>query len=244
MRNTVGIYFFRLGMQALTTQHFLLLGVIPILMVILLAGNVSAGPPLQKCYIGPPRTCSPPPLPKPRCGIELTCTDGFVRLGYPDGACFRATCPGVWALIHRRMDQKSFRRRFITYRHYHFVGYWKLKDQGMLETGPVPLRELFLVLPEDLIVFRMAAPDCNAEIQVRNFGYIKKGSVQELQLWLAQQRALAGPALTALQESRDERGAQPGCAAGFHSTWLQWWRSGPLNRVWSFGRSIGLPVGW
>ena len=77
-------------------------------------------------------------------------------LGYPQGVCFRATCPGIWGLIHTRVDQASFRRRFFTYRHYSFKGTWDLKDQGVIEAGAVPVRELFLVLPEDVIEFKLS----------------------------------------------------------------------------------------
>ena len=106
-------------------------------------------------------------------------------LGYPQGVCFRATCPGIWGLIHTRADQASFRRRFFTYRHYSFRGYWDLKDQGVIEAGAAPVRELFLVLPEDLIEFKLTDPDCYARIEIRKLGYIKTGNVRELQEWLA-----------------------------------------------------------
>ncbi len=129
--------------------------------------------------------------PQPRCGIEMTCTDSFIQVGYSDGVCFRSSCPGIWAIMHRRVDQASFRRRLITYRHYHFQGYWELKSQGTLESGLVPLRELFLVLPDDLIEFRLAEPDCLAKVELKNFGYVKKGSLCELQKWLARHRYLA-----------------------------------------------------
>ncbi len=151
--------------------------------------SANAGPPLQKCRIqaGPPSLG----IPQPTCAIELTCTDDFVKLGFQDGVCFRATCPGVWAILHRRSDEVSFRKRFLTYRHYTFIGYWKLKDQGTIETGLAPLRELFLVMPDDLIEFKMSAPDCKARIDVKNLGYIKKGNPRELQAWLAKQTYMA-----------------------------------------------------
>jgi hypothetical protein len=128
---------------------------------------------------------------QPRCGIEMTCTDGFIQVGYSDGVCFRASCPGIWAILHRRVDQASFRRRLIIYRHYNFQGYWELKSQGTLESGLVTLRELFLVLPDDLIEFRLADPDCLAKVELKNFGYVKKGSICELQKWLARHRYFA-----------------------------------------------------
>lgn len=142
---------------------------------------------LQKCSIpGPGPACSgPSSSSRPECGLEITCTDKPILLGYSQGVCFRATCPGIWALIHRRSDEASFRRRFLTYRHFSFAGRWELKDQGLVETGYGSSRELFLVLPEDLIEFRAADQDCHAGIEVRNLGYIKKGDLCELKEWLA-----------------------------------------------------------
>lgn len=124
-------------------------------------------------------------LPAPECGIELTCAGQPVRLGYSGGVCFRATCPGVWGIMHERIDQASFRRRLFTYRHYSFKGYWELKDQGVIESGPMQQRALFLVLPDDLIEFKLLEPDPCAKIDVSELGYLKKGSVSELQRWLA-----------------------------------------------------------
>jgi hypothetical protein len=130
--------------------------------------------------------CSSRQTPRgPECGIELTCAGGPVRLGESGGACFRASCPGVWGILHERTDQASFRRRIFTYRHFAYKGYWELKDQGLLESGPVPQRALFMVLPDDLIEFRLLDTDPRAKIDVSELGYIKKGSVAELQLWLA-----------------------------------------------------------
>jgi hypothetical protein len=83
------------------------------------------------------------------------------------------------------MDQASFRRRLFTYRHYAFKGYWELKDQGVIESAPVPQRALFLVLPDDLIEFRLLDPDPCAKIDLNDLGYLKKGPVAELQRWLA-----------------------------------------------------------
>ncbi len=121
----------------------------------------------------------------PECCIELTCTNGPIQLGHCSGVCFRASCPGVWGIIHERMDQASFRRRLFTYRHYTFKGYWELKDQGVIEAGLRKQRELFLVMPDDLIEFRLLDPDPCAKIELRELGYIKKGCVEELQRWLA-----------------------------------------------------------
>ena len=83
--------------------------------------------------------------PKPQCAFEITCTDKPVQLGYSDGVCFRASCPGIWVLLHKRVDQASFRQRVWTYRHYTFKGYWQLKDQGAIQSGPAQLREMFLL---------------------------------------------------------------------------------------------------
>ncbi len=149
-----------------------------------------AGPLLKPCVMQSP--CGPATErhrpSNPECGPELTCTNKPVMLGYPHGVCFRATCPGVWGLLHERVDQSSFRRRLFTYRHYTFRGYWELKDQGLIEAGAVKQRELFLVLPEDLIEFRLLEPDQSAGIALRNLGYVKKGSVDELKRWLAYER--------------------------------------------------------
>lgn len=65
-----------------------------------------------------------------------------------------------------------------------------MKDQGVIESGAVKQRELFLVLPEDLIEFRLLDPDPLAGIALRNLGYIKKGSIDELKRWLAYERYL------------------------------------------------------
>jgi len=121
----------------------------------------------------------------PTCGLEMTCTDSELQVGYSAGICFRATCAGVWAMTHQRIDQASFRRRAITYRHYSFDGSWQLKDQGSFLSYEDALRELFLVLPGDLIEFRLMDPDCNARVNVKNLGYVKRGTVEELKQWLA-----------------------------------------------------------
>lgn len=122
--------------------------------------------------------------------IEMTCTDRPVQLGYSGPVQFRATCPGVWAITHQRVDGSSFRRRFFTYSHYAFKGTWDLKDQGMIESVYTPSRELFIVLPGDLIEFKTADPDCFAKVDIKNLGYIKKACLSELQEWLAYNRYL------------------------------------------------------
>lgn len=117
--------------------------------------------------------------------IEITCNDKSVQLGFSGGVIFRATCPGIWAITHQRIDESSFRRRLFSYRHYTFKGYWQIKDQGMIESIHNVTRELFMVLPEDLIEFKLLEPDCLTRIDVKNIGYVKKGSICELQEWLA-----------------------------------------------------------
>jgi hypothetical protein len=96
--------------------------------------------------------------------------------------------------MHRRADQASFRRRYFTYRHYAFNGTWELKGQAVIESGPTAYRELFLVLPGDLIEFQMRYPDCNTAIEIKSLGYIKKGSIEELKKWLAYNVYLERPA--------------------------------------------------
>ena len=44
-----------------------------------------------------------------------------------------------------------------------------------------------MVLPEDLIEFKLLETDCFTRIDVKNIGYVKKGSICELQEWLAYQ---------------------------------------------------------
>lgn len=201
-----------------------------------------ADPALQKCANQPSgvpeadrqRSSSP------ECGLELTCTDKSVLLGYPKGVCFRATCPGIWGLIHSRADQASFRRRLFTYRHYSFKGYWDLKDQGVIEAGAVPIRELFLVLPDDLIELKLTDPDCYAKVEVRSLGYIKTGNVRELQEWLAYNSYMEKV------ESNDNgttRGPaqSSGCLTG--TTWLDRACAAGIGGAVSVGRVIGLPFG-
>lgn len=209
--------------------------------LVLVAGPVSAQQGLTKCSIPGGEPCaSDRSSPRPQCGIEMTCTDQSIELGYSEGVCFRATCPGIWAVIHQRADQASFRRRIFTYRHYHFAGVWEVKDQGSLEASEVPLRELFLVLPDDLIEFRLADPDCHARIDLRSFGYIKKGDLCELQKWLAYntyfERPNLGPA--------DPREANRRCAVTSARTGSppEFCAEGFATRLYEIlGRSLVLP---
>ncbi len=209
-------------------------------MVMAWALLASAGSPLQKCSISHPAApgCTQERTSRgPSCGIEMTCIDRPVQLGYSDGVCFRASCPGVWALNHRRIDQASFRRRFLTYRHYSFRGTWELKDSGVIESGVVPLRELFLVLPDDLIEFKLRDPDCNSIVEVTNLGYVKKGTVCELKQWLAYNVYLERPERTERRAgARNGHPASRTCATG-----LDCLAGGMLSRILSVGRSIGLP---
>ncbi len=214
---------------------------VTILGVILLSGivpNAQAGPPLQKCAIQPleTRNSGSQRQSRPECGLELTCTDKPVLLGNSQGVCFRATCPGIWGLIHTRADQASFRRRFFTYRHYAFRGYWDLKDQGVIETGAAPIRELFLVLPEDLIEFKLNDADCYARIEIRKLGYIKTGNLCELQEWLAYNSYLEKAGLN--ENGQISRGL-PSTPCS-NDTWLKHVRGAAVGGLFSFGRSIGL----
>ena len=157
------------------------------LVVIGLAAAGQAEPPFQNCAIPSRETArnTERATTCPECATELTCTDRPVLLGHSGGICFRATCPGVWALLHTRLDQASFDRRLFSYRHFQFREGWELKDQGTIEAGPAPVRELFLVLAGDLIELKLVEPEPKTRIEVRNLGYVKKGSVAELQQWLA-----------------------------------------------------------
>ncbi|MBI5252697.1 MAG: hypothetical protein HY912_24645 [Desulfomonile tiedjei] len=214
-----------------------------ILAVILSSGimwTAQAGPPLQKCTIQPPETpaTGPQRSPQPECGLELTCTDKPVLLGNSQGVCFRATCPGIWGLIHTRADQASFRRRFFRYRHYSFKGYWDLKDQGVVEAGAVPVRELFLVLPEDLIEFKVTDPDCYARIEMRKLGYIKTGNLCELQEWLAYNSYMEKARLNDNNQISDP---VPYGSCLTSANWLDRARSATTGCFFSIGRTIGLP---
>jgi hypothetical protein len=174
------------------------------------AGN--AGGLLQKCSIpnARPDCAQAGSRNGPSCGIEITCTDKPIQLGYSDGVCFRATCPGIWGLVHKRADQASFRRRYFTYRHYSFNGTWELKNQGAIESGPTAFRELFLVLPDDLIEFKLRDPDLNAAVEITNLGYIKKGTVDELKKWLAYNVYLERPVFQGADpDSRNNQVAAP-----------------------------------
>jgi hypothetical protein len=159
------------------------------LVVFAFAGTGQAESPSRNCAIPSRETPrhTEPTSTCPECATELTCTDRPVLLGHPRGMCFRAPCSGVWALLHTRLDQTSFDRRFFSYRQFQFGEGWDLKDQGTIEAGPVAVRELFLVLAGDLIEFTVAEPVPHARIEVRNLGYIRKGTVAELQQWLAYQ---------------------------------------------------------
>ena len=219
-------------------------GVALILSLCMSAGAL-AQPPLTKCAIHPqpPTKCSKQRSSStPRCGIEMTCTDKPIQLGYSDGVCFRAGCPGIWALVHKRVDQASFRFRVWTYRHYSFKGYWQLKDQGAVQSGPVEIRELFLVLPDDLIEFRLQDPDKYARVELRNVGYIKRGNLCELKKWLAKQSYLEGPALieVARDRARDAcRPRSPACNQG--ALWPFGLGCDFISGVGSVCRKIGLP---
>lgn len=221
-------------------KHLLTMAVVAFGLLCLMTLQATAGPPLARCSIGgPPSGCGPPaPAPRPQCGIELTCTDTPVQLGFSDGVCFRATCSGVWALVHKRADQASFRRRIFTYRHYTFKGYWELKDQGVIESGLVPIRELFLVLPDDLIEFRLRDPDKYARVQVKNLGYVKKGNIAGLKQWLAYQSYMQGPDLQATRANRARNRSPrvPACAP----PGPQQSGHGIFSRILSMGRSVGL----
>lgn len=129
----------------------------------------------------------------PECALDITCMDQAVRLGNLSGVCLRADCPGVFAVLHQRTDEVSFRRRFLSYRHFAFEGRYVLKDQGTMESGPVRSRELFFVLPGDVIEFRIDGSDCLAKIDLRNLGYVKKGPLCELQHWLAEKTFMEIP---------------------------------------------------
>jgi hypothetical protein len=193
-----------------------------------------ADEPLQKCSVSDSNgACASQTRASegPTCGIEITCTDKPVQLGYSEGVCFRATCPGVWALTHKRVDQVSFRRRFITYRHYSFQGTWEVKDQGVIETGLVQLRELFLVLPDDLIELKLRDPDCNTAVEVRNVGYIKKGTIDELKHWLAYNVYLERP----------DKGESTGVPQAMNTSGVEGFSSCMFSRILSLGRAIGLP---
>ena len=134
--------------------------------------------------------------------------------------------------MHKRADQASFRRRYFTYRHYAFNGTWDLKNQGAIESGPTAFRELFLVLPDDLIEFKLRDPDCNAAIEITNLGYIKKGTVDELKKWLAYNVYLEKPVFQGADpDTRNNQTATP------------WYPESPYGYVDTIIRPINY-VGW
>ncbi|MFC1833189.1 hypothetical protein ACFL2Q_00470 [Thermodesulfobacteriota bacterium] len=139
---------------------------------------------------------------RPCCSVELSCSDKPIFLGYPAGVCFRATCSGIWGLRHARLDQKSLCPKTFTYRHYRFRGDWQLEDQGTIQSDTSPRRELFLVLPGDLVEFKLPRPDRNVGIEVANMGYVKKGSVAELRQWLAKRTYMEYSGLVEVQRER------------------------------------------
>ncbi|MFC1836799.1 hypothetical protein ACFL2Q_19095 [Thermodesulfobacteriota bacterium] len=205
-----------------------------------------AGPPMGACPIDrqSPQCATDQSDDQPRCKIEITCTDKPIQLGYSGGVCFRASCPGVWAVLHRRTDQASFRKRIWTYRHYTFKGYWQLKDQGAIQSGPVLLRELFLVGPDDLIEFRLRDCDKYARVELQNLGYVKRGDFCELKKWLAKQSYRNGPALIAsardrLKREAEDRVRKPCNVRG--APWPIQFGEELLFGLASACRSIGLP---
>ncbi|MFH0821161.1 MAG: hypothetical protein V2B18_00290 [Pseudomonadota bacterium] len=221
-------------------RHQILTSVIAVFFALFAACAVEAGPPFPTCgisgQIAPAR--APQGSSGPECGLELTCTDHPVVLGHPQGVCFRATCPGIWAVMHTRMDQASFRKRFLTYRHYSFRGRWELKDQGIIESGPVPVRELFLVLPEDLLEFKLSDPDCHAKVEIRKLGYIKTGSLKELQEWLAYNSYMEKAGLNGNGQASD-RGPSSRCLPGTDQPYQN--SGSAIRGLFSVGRALGLP---
>ncbi len=174
-----------------------------------------------------PRSCQSDRV-QPKCKTELTCTDAYVGLPPNATVCFRATCPGIWALIHRRVDQESFNTRYLYYRHYRFRGLWELQDQGRIATGPTDLRELFLVLPDDLIEIGLLNPDCSAYVEVRNIGYIKKGDPCALRAWVERQ--------SLMQDHADRKSGDRPCDPA-----RQRRRDAPCRRLERLGWTIPLP---
>uniref|UniRef100_A0A7C4EWS7 Uncharacterized protein n=1 Tax=Desulfomonile tiedjei TaxID=2358 RepID=A0A7C4EWS7_9BACT len=153
------------------------------------------------------RQCPESARSKPECALDITCLDQPVRLGNRAGVCLRADCAGVVAVLHQRSDEASFRRRFFSYRHFAFEGQFVLKDRGVLESGPVRARELFFVLPGDVIEFKIDGEDCLAKIDIQSLGYVKKGSLCELQRWLAEKTFMEMP-------NRDSRAGTPSASMG------------------------------
>lgn len=210
-----------------------------VVVVLTLAGISVAGEPfLAGRFQTEHRRCVSPDhgSSRPSCGIEITCTDKPVQIGYSEGVCLRATCPGIVALVHQRVDQASFRRRYLSYRHYAFTGTWEMKDQGVIESGLTKARELFLVLPEDLIEFRLRDPDANAAVELTNLGYIKKGSVDELKKWLAYYTYLERPVFRSAASNSQRGGAGPGCLPN-----PVYGHADMMRPIRCLGRSLGLP---
>ncbi len=175
----------------------------------------------------------------PECALDITCLDQPVRLGNRAGACLRADCPGVVAVLHQRSDEASFRRRFFSYRHFAFEGQYVLKDRGVLESGPVRARELFFVLPGDVIEFKIDGEDCLAKIDVQSLGYLKKGSLCELQHWLAEKTFMEMPNRDALPGTRSASTASsaqgacqiPGAISVFNDTGILEGLAGIVKRL-------------
>ena len=196
---------------------------------------------------GPGSSCkTAPDNRRPECALEISCLDEPVQLGYTGGACLRASCPGIVAILHRRADEASFRRRFFTYRHFSFNGSWEQKDQGMIEASQVRLRELFLVLPGDVIEFRMADSDCNTRIDLRNLGYIKKGDMCELQRWFAYNRFMEMSNIserdrTQSAQNTPQHSASAPCVT--ENPFRQMVGAGILDQMLQFGRDLGFPLG-
>ena len=83
---------------------------------------------------------------------------------------------------------------------------------------------------------KLQDPDCNAAIEVKNLGYIKKGSVEELNRWLAYNVYLERP------EKIDSRGNQSVGTSLCPDAFDQWTGSAVSGLVY-WGRRLGLPLG-
>jgi len=124
------------------------------------------------------------------------------------------------------------------YRHYSFTGSWNLKDQGVIEAGAAPVRELFLVLPEDLIEFKLSDSDCYAKVEIKKLGYIKTGTVKELLEWLAFNSYMEKAGLSGNDQipgQRPSAGCLP-CASRLDQACRT-----TIGHMLSIGRTIGLP---
>jgi hypothetical protein len=77
-------------------------------------------------------------------------------------------------------------------------------------------------------------------VEIRKLGYIKTGNLCELQKWLAYHSYLEKAGLNAEAPANDRR-ASPSCPAG--NGWLDQVSSSAVGRVFSVGRTIGLPLG-